>query len=208
MRTAFPKEQFQHQIIERGIKDSNVLDAVRRIPREIFVQDKFKLSAYEDAPLPIGEGQTISQPYIVAFMSEAAQIKPTDKVLEVGTGCGYQTAILSHLCNHVWTIEIREKISQLARKNLKNLNIKNVSFKVGDGSLGWTEEAPYDVIVVTANAPEVPENLLNQLKLHGRMIIPTGSEKHQNLLRVTRTEDQFKIEKLLPVRFVPLVRSV
>ena len=191
------------QIEGRGIRDARVLEAMRRVPRQRFVPENLRSRAFEDNPLPLGQGQTISQPYIVAFMTEAARLRPGERVLEVGTGSGYQAAVLSAVGARVYSIEILAELAESARRTLKDTGYGDVSVRTGDGFRGWPEEAPFDAIVVTAAPEEVPEPLLAQLKPGGRLIIPLGSG-HQDLLRVTRTPSGYQRETLLPVRFVPM----
>lgn len=201
---AFPELLFNEQILERGVADHRVLSVIKNLSRESFVSENLKHRAYEDAPLPIGSDQTISQPFIVALMSEAAGLKGNERVLEVGTGCGYQTAVLAKLAKDVFTIEIREELQTKARETLAKLDIQNVHFKVGDGHQGFPEAAPFDAIIVTAAPREVPNSLLAQLAEGGRLIIPVG-EENQELLRITRHGQGFSKEPLSKVRFVPLV---
>jgi len=196
----------REQIERRGVSDPRVLRAMEAVPRHLFVPESFRASAHDDGPLPIGEGQTISQPYIVAFMSEAIRPRPADRVLEVGTGSGYQTAVLSRLVRHVDTIEVRPRLAEIAGRRLRNLGYTNVTPRVGDGHLGLPEEAPFDAIVVTAAPQEMPPALLDQLAVGGRLVIPLGT-LDQELVRVTRREDGYDREPLLPVRFVPLTRE-
>ena len=192
------------QIEARGIKDQRVLEAMRRVPRHAFVSEAMISCAYNDEPLPIGNGQTISQPYIVAYMTEVLALNGGDKVLEVGTGSGYQAAILAEITREVYTIEIVDRLSLQAQKVLDLQGYKNIFFKIGDGSRGWEEHAPYDAIMVTAAPESVPEPLQKQLKVSGRMIIPVG-ETFQELILVVREKKKFKQKRLLPVRFVPLI---
>lgn len=194
----------QAQIEARGIKDEKVLEAMRKVPRHLFVPENMRRYSYQDEPLPIGEGQTISQPYIVAYMSEALNLKGNEKVLEIGTGSGYQTAILAEIVKEVFSIEIVDILSSKARKVIKELRYENVCFKIEDGTQGWKEHAPYDAIIVTAAPSKVPQALKNQLKILGRMVIPVGST-FQELIHVIREKKKFKEQKLLPVRFVPLI---
>jgi len=194
------------QIERRGVMDPRVLRAMESVPRHLFVPEAYRGGAYEDGPLPIGEGQTISQPYIVAFMSEAIRPRPTDRVLEIGTGSGYQTAVLSRLVRHVFTIEIRPQLGEAAGARLREIGCANVTARVGDGHDGWPEEAPFDAILVTAAPPETPQALLDQLAVGGRLVIPLGT-LDQELVRLTRREHGFDRETLLPVRFVPLTRD-
>jgi protein-L-isoaspartate(D-aspartate) O-methyltransferase len=191
------------QIERRGVRDPVVLDAMMRVPRHLFVPEELRGRAYEDAPLPIGQGQTISQPYIVAFMTEAIRPQPTDRVLEIGTGSGYQAAVLALVAREVISIEILPKLGESARARLRELGYGNVTVRIGDGYAGCPEEAPFDAIIVTAAPKEMPELLLEQLKVGGRLVIPVGAEE-QHLLRLTRTDEGFEREDLLPVRFVPM----
>jgi len=196
-----------HQLISRGIHDTRVLDAMRRVEREKFVpQDEAEL-AYRDSPLPIEAGQTISQPYIVALMSEALELNAGDKVLEIGTGSGYAAAVLAEITDQVFTIERHKILADLAEKRLEKLGYKSVQVRHGDGTLGWPEQAPFNAIVATAGGPEVPETLKQQLAIGGRLVIPVGHSVYsQKLLRVRRLgENEFAEEDLGGVRFVPLV---
>lgn len=192
------------QLEARGIEDPRVLAAMRKVPRHRFMPKSQRPNAYDDRPLPIGEGQTISQPYIVAFMSEIADVGPGDKVLEVGTGSGYQAAVLAEMGVQVYSIEIVESLAKRASSTLRELGYgKRVEVRHGDGYAGWPEHAPFDAIVVTAAPPKIPKPLKEQLKVGGHLVIPVG--KHfQSLLRVTRTEDGFREKSVLPVRFVPM----
>jgi protein-L-isoaspartate(D-aspartate) O-methyltransferase len=194
------------QIAARGVRDKKVLAALRKIPRHVFVPANLQPHAYSDEPLPIGEGQTISQPYIVAFMTEALALGGDDKVLEVGTGSGYQTAVLAEIVREVDTVEIIESLSRRARETLEGLGYRNIVYRSGDGALGWIEQAPFDAILVAAAPDEIPAALENQLKVGGRMIIPIGSLS-QELVRIVRTQRGFERTRLLSVRFVPLISS-
>ncbi len=194
----------REQIEARGIHDPRVLEALRRVPRHLFVPAEMVPSAYEDGPLPIGQGQTISQPYIVAFMSEALELKPQDKALEIGTGSGYQAAVLARLAREVYSIEILEPLAKQAAERLARLGISNVHLRVGDGYRGWPEAAPFDAIVVTAAPDHIPQALLAQLREGGRMVLPIGRFE-QDLVRIRRTPEGISREVLLPVRFVPMV---
>ena len=191
------------QIEKRGVRDPRVLAALETVPRHQFVPEDLRHRAYEDGPLPIGEGQTISQPYIVAFMTEALCPDPGDRVLEVGTGSGYQTAILASIVAQVFTIEIRAGLGEAARRRIEWLGLRNVSFGIGDGTGGWPEHAPYDGILVTAAPGAVPRALEEQLAPGGRLVIPIGTGDQQ-LIRLTRTAAGFERDALLPVRFVPM----
>ncbi|GIU85033.1 MAG: hypothetical protein KatS3mg008_1808 [Acidimicrobiales bacterium] len=196
----------ERQLRARGIEDERVLDAILRVPREEFVPEELRGHAYEDRPLPIGEGQTISQPYVVALMAEAAQLGPDDVVLEVGTGSGYGAAVLSCIARWVWTLERIPQLAEAARRRLEHLGFRNVSVVVGDGSVGLPDHAPYQAIVVTAAAPRIPGRLVDQLDLGGRLVIPVGPDPWaQDLLVVTRTSDGLETRSLGPVAFVPLV---
>ncbi|MEC9367631.1 MAG: protein-L-isoaspartate(D-aspartate) O-methyltransferase [Pseudomonadota bacterium] len=196
------------QLRKRGIRDTRVLRAMELVPREKFVDPAFVESAYDDSALPIECGQTISQPYIVAYMSEQLEPGPRDKVLEIGTGSGYQAAVLSYLCLRVYTIERYRELQKLAERRLSELGISNVTTIIGDGWLGWPPQAPFDRIIVTAAAPEPPKALLDQLKVGGRMILPLGESRDtQYLTRIDRTETGYEKKQLLPVRFVPMVKG-
>ena len=194
------------QLVSRGIKDEKVLDAMKKVPRHVFVPEDMLSNAYSDEPLPIGEGQTISQPYIVAYMTEVLALTGGQRVLEIGTGSGYQTAILAEIAQHVFTVELVEILSLRARNILEMLKYKNIRFKIGDGTFGWKEEAPFDAIMVTAAPDKVPKSLEEQLKIGGRMIIPVGAA-FQELVLVSHRGGKLKRKKLLPVRFVPLVTT-
>jgi protein-L-isoaspartate(D-aspartate) O-methyltransferase len=193
------------QIRARGVRDRRVLEAMARIPRHLFVPEGLRTGAYADEPLPIGEGQTISQPYIVAYMTEALGLEGGERVLEIGTGSGYQTAVLASIASQVFTIEIIDSLSVRARQTLESLGYTNIRFRTGDGSKGWPEEAPFDAVMVTAAASEVPRELENQLVDGGAMIVPVGTD-FQELLLIRRDKRRMRRERLLPVRFVPLVR--
>lgn len=196
------------QIKARGVKDAHVLKAMEAIPRHLFVDEGLIEQAYYDSPLPIGEHQTISQPYIVALMTEALALKAKDRVLEIGTGSAYQTAILACLADRVFSVERIAPLAAGARKILDAVNIYNVAIRVGDGSYGWKEEAPFDAIIITAAAPEIPQYLVQQLASGGRMVIPVGNREVQTLYKLTRsTEDpqEIKTEDLGGCRFVSLI---
>ncbi len=193
------------QIAARGIDNPAVLQALDVTPREWFVADGQIPLAYADRPLPIGQGQTISQPYIVALMTSMLQVQRSHRVLEIGTGSGYQTAILARLAAEIFTVERFAELSRLAAERLQHHGISNVRFRVGDGSLGWPEEAPFDRIVVTAAAPEIPQPLYRQLCDGGRMVLPVGPESDQTLRVVERNGTEFVEHPGIPVRFVPLI---
>jgi protein-L-isoaspartate(D-aspartate) O-methyltransferase len=193
----------QRQIEARGIKDPLVLAAMLSVKRHEFVLPGQEREAYEDGPLPIGEGQTISQPYIVAIMTELARVNQDSVVLEVGTGCGYQTAILAFICSKVYTIEINKKLGEAAMTRLRELGCNNVEIRIDDGYKGWPEAAPFDAILVTAAPDHVPQPLIDQLKVGGRLVIPVG-DYYQELEIITRTETGIEREKVIPVRFVPM----
>src|SRR5437762_11144122 len=194
----------QQQLVPRGIHDGRVLAAMAKVPREEFVPPESRAASYEDGPLPIGHGQTISQPYIVAFMTEQLRLKPSDRVLEIGTGSGYQAAILAELAGEVYTIEIVAPLAQSAEAALQRLGYKNVHVKLGDGYKGWPENAPFDAIIVTCAPDKVPQLLTDQLKESGRMIIPVGDRFAQQLYLLEKKNGQLKESVTLPVRFVPM----
>ena len=197
------RRMVKEQIEARGVRDERVLEAMRRVPRERFVPQALEARAFDDAPLPIGDGQTISQPFIVAFMTEAARLKPGDRVLEVGTGSGYQAAVLAEAGAKVFSIEIVARLAEAARKTLAETGYGEVVVRTGDGYRGMPEEAPFDAVLVTAAPDEVPAPLLDQMKEGGRLIVPVGTGT-QELLRITRTAAGLERESLLPVRFVPM----
>jgi protein-L-isoaspartate(D-aspartate) O-methyltransferase len=195
----------ERQIRARGITDPRVIDAMLRVPRHLFVEEALRNQSYTDFPLPIGEGQTISQPYMVALMSEALLLTGGEKVLEIGTGSGYQAAVLSRIVAQVFTIERSPVLARKARAILDSNGYSNISIRVGDGTLGWSGEAPFDAIMVTAGAPTVVEEIKRQLGINGRLVIPVGSFKEQMLKRIIRVSgSEFKEENLLSCRFVPL----
>ena len=199
------KMMVDKQISARGVKDPQILDIIGLVPRHEFVPSEYREFAYRDAPLPISKGQTISQPYIVALMTELLELEGDEKVLEIGTGSGYQAAILAYLAKEVHTIERHIDLAKEAKKNLEKLELKNVFVHIGDGSLGLPEEAPFDAIIVTAAAPRVPSELLSQLKENGRLVIPVGSRGSQFLECWQIVEGVEERESILPVAFVPLV---
>ncbi len=194
------------QIIKRGIKDKNVIEAMKNIPRDLFVLDKEKDLSYEDYPLPIGYGQTISQPYIVALMTEALELTPHDKVLEIGTGSGYQTAILASIAKEVYTIERINELLEASKKVLEELKFKNINFFNKNGWFGLEEFAPYDKIIVTAAPVEIPNSLIEQLKIDGIMVIPVGDYVSQFLYKIKKNKKGIEKEILEAVRFVPLLK--
>jgi protein-L-isoaspartate(D-aspartate) O-methyltransferase len=191
------------QIAARGVRDERVLAALRAVPRHDFVPDALDEAAYEDRPLPIGDGQTISQPYIVGIMTELARVGPTSKVLEIGTGSGYQAAVLAEVAGEVYSIEIVEPLARRAAETLRALGYQRVHLRIGDGYAGWPEDAPFDAIVVTAAPPRVPQPLVEQLKVGGRLVIPVG-DRWQELVVITRTADGVTEERHFPVAFVPM----
>ena len=203
------KEMIEHDITGRGIKDKEVLEAMGKIPRQLFVDKSLMKRAYADHPLPIGEGQTISQPYVVALMTEALQLKPTDKVLEIGTGSGYQAAVLAEIVNEVYTIEIRKPLADMATKRLEDLGYKNVKVKYADGYFGWKEYAPFDAIIITAAANHIPPPLIKQLNEGGKLILPLGSTLfYQTLTLVTKNKGDLDVQQMGAVSFVPMTGEV
>jgi len=194
-----------NHIADRGISDRMVLRAMGSVERHLFVPEELRKWSYGDHPLAIGEGQTISQPYIVALMTEQLNLKPGMKVLEIGTGSGYQAAILAEMQCEVYTVEIIEPLSQRARKVLEDIGYRNIRFRIGDGYEGWIEHAPYDAIIVTCAPGDVPEPLKEQLKEGGRMIIPVGGPSVQELVLLTKRNNRIVTQRILPVMFVPMV---
>jgi protein-L-isoaspartate(D-aspartate) O-methyltransferase len=204
----FPKARLkmvEEQIVSRGIKDPRLIAAMKKIPRHLFVEEALQSQAYTDHPLPIGEKQTISQPYMVALMTEALLLTGREKVLEIGTGSGYQTAILAELSEKVFSVERIRPLAIRARKLLYELGYFNVEIKIFDGTFGWMEESPFDAILVTAGSPDIPETLIDQLAISGKLVIPVGDAFFQDLFRVTRTEAGVKKEDLGGCRFVKLI---
>jgi protein-L-isoaspartate(D-aspartate) O-methyltransferase len=204
----FPKARLkmvEEQIVSRGIKDPRVIAALKKVPRHLFVEEALQSQAYSDHPLPIGEKQTISQPYMVALMTEALQLTGREKVLEIGAGSGYQTAILGELAEKVFSIERIRSLAIRARKLLFELGYFNVEIKISDGTYGWSEEAPFGAVIVTAGSPDIPIPLTEQLSPGGRMVIPIGDANVQDLVRVTKTEEGMKKEDLGGCRFVKLI---
>jgi protein-L-isoaspartate(D-aspartate) O-methyltransferase len=203
--SAARKLMVKRQLEARGITDSRVLAAMEEVPRHFFVDASLADEAYDDNPLPIGEGQTISQPYMVAVMTELLKLQPHERVLEIGTGSGYQAAVLSRLSKWAYTVERLERLLQKARKTLDECGYHNVSFLVADGTQGWPAEAPFDGIIVTAGAPVIPEVLVEQLQEGGRLVIPVGDRFSQTLKRVTKTKDGTRVESHTGCRFVDLI---
>ncbi len=204
----FPKargKMVEEQIIARGIKDPRVIAAMKKVPRHLFVEEALQNQAYSDHPLPIGEKQTISQPYMVALMTEAMKLTGEERVLEIGAGSGYQTAILAELAREVYSIERIRSLAIKARKLLYELGYFNAEIKIFDGTLGWAEKGPFDAIMVTAGAPNIPQPLYDQLALQGRLVIPVGDVYAQDLFRITRIEEGLKKEDLGGCRFVKLI---
>lgn len=197
----------EKQILGRGIEEENVLDAMRSVPRHLFVPEELRDQAYVDFPQRIGSGQTISQPYMVALMTSLLGLEGGEKVLEIGTGSGYQAAVLSRIGATVYTIEIREELADQARDTLDRLEYGNIHYRTGDGYQGWPEQAPFDAIVVTAAPPEIPERLVEQLKVGGRLVIPVG-RYFQDLMVVTKREDGVRKQRVAAVRFVPMVTEI
>jgi protein-L-isoaspartate(D-aspartate) O-methyltransferase len=205
---ALRSQMVEEQMVRRGIKAPRVLDAMRKVPRHEFVPSHLRPLAYEDRPLPIGLGQTISQPYIVALMTELAQVDPGDVVLEIGTGSGYQAAVLSVLAARVYSIEYLEQLGTSARQRLGDLKYQNVQVRIGDGYKGWPEHQPFDAILVTAAAQEIPKPLIEQLKPGGRLVIPVGQQSEAQSLQVLEKDASGRTKQweVIPVRFVPLIR--
>ena len=203
------ENMIKHQLIARGITDEQVLKAFLEVPRHRFVPKEIEYLAYNDSPLGIGEGQTISQPYIVALMMQILELRSTDKVLEIGTGSGYQTALLAEIVKEVYTVERISSLMQHAEDLLNNLGYKNIHYKFGDGTLGWKDGNPeqnkFDKIIVTAAAPDIPESLTSQLAMNGKLIIPTGNRTFQQLVVITRTEDGYIHTNEGGCTFVPLI---
>ncbi len=197
----------ESQIVTRGVQSDYILNAMKRVKRHLFVPDNLQQFAYADEPLPIGYGQTISQPYIVAYMTEALDLNQYSRVLEIGTGSGYQAAILAEIVKKVYTIEIVEPLGQHAKTILNDIGYRNIHSRIGDGYKGWPEAAPFDAIIVTAAPPEIPQPLIDQLKEGGRMIIPVGVG-YQELILLTKKKGNIEKKSLLPVRFVPMTGEI
>jgi len=196
-----------NQIVSRGIKDTQLIEAMRKVPRHLFVPENRRDSAYDDRPLPIGEGQTISQPYIVAFMTKALDLSLEDMVLEIGTGSGYQAAILAEIVREVYSIEVIPGLGEAARERLEKMGYKNISVKIGDGYEGWPEKAPFDGVIVTCAPEKIPKSLIDQLDKGGRMIIPVGEKRGIQKLVLIRKDKGMVIKKeVMDVLFVPMVR--
>jgi len=200
------RRMVEEQIRRRGVDEPAVLDAMTDVPRHMFVPPELRDGAYLDGPQPIGSGQTISQPFIVALMTAYLELDGNEKVLEIGTGSGYQAAILARLAKEVYTIEIREELGKNAEKTLRDLGFENIHFRIGDGHAGWPEAAPFDGIIVTAAPEKVPEDLIRQLKVGARLVIPVG-EFFQDLLVITKTADGIERRQVAAVRFVPMVKD-
>ncbi|GAB2774829.1 protein-L-isoaspartate(D-aspartate) O-methyltransferase [Salinimicrobium soli] len=198
------EEMIEVQLKGRRISDPDVLRAMEEVDRALFVPADKQHNAYEDRPLPIGENQTISQPYIVAYMAEQLRLNKNDKVLEVGTGCGYNAAVLSRLASQIYSVEIIEWLAKLAKENLEKTGFENIHTRYGDGFAGWPEEAPFDAIILTAAPPSIPQPLKDQLKIGGRILAPVGRINQQLLLLHKTGENEFEEKHLLPVRFVPM----
>ena len=202
---AHHRQKMAESLLERGVKDMRTLDAMNRVPRHLFVPEAFRHKSYGDHPLPIGGNQTISQPYIVGLMTSLLKVGRDDRVLEIGTGSGYQTAVLAELAQTVFTVERLKEIGKEARKKLEGMGYHNVIYKIFDGTYGWADQAPFDAIMVTAGAREIPATLASQLKDGGRMVIPLGEEDAQRLILATKTGDKLKTRVLSDCRFVPLI---
>jgi protein-L-isoaspartate(D-aspartate) O-methyltransferase len=199
------QKMVEEQLVSRGIKDIKVLVAMNGVPRHFFVQESFHHKAYGDHPLPIGGSQTISQPYIVAAMTEALQLKGHERVLEIGTGSGYQTAVLAELADKVFTIERIKSIARIAKNKLDQLGYTNILYKIFDGTYGWRDQSPYDAILVTAAGPEIPKTLVEQLADGGRIVAPIGDNASQTLTVLTKVGSQIRTQKLMDCSFVPLI---
>ncbi len=200
------RQMVKYQLRDRSIRDERVLAAMAKVPRHQFIGSSWRDLAYSDRPLPIGHSQTISQPYIVAYMTATAEIAPEDKVLEIGTGCGYQAAILGEIAKEVYSIEIIPQLAEKARRTLGQLGYENIEVKTGDGYQGWTEHAPYDAIIVTAAPEHIPQPLIDQLAINGKMVIPVG-KWYQDIVVLTKTKDRIVEERTLPVIFVQMRRK-
>jgi protein-L-isoaspartate(D-aspartate) O-methyltransferase len=195
----------EDQLKSRGISDKAVLRAMAQVPREVFVPYEYRHEAYKDGPLPIGSGQTISQPYIVALMTQLLELRHQDRVLEIGTGSGYQTAVLHAITPHIYSVERIDSLAAQARQLLRLIGCASIAIRTGDGSLGWNEEAPFDAIIVTSAAPDIPDPLKNQLADTGRLVVPAGSRMHQTLYRVKRSHGTYSTTTHSGCMFVPLI---
>lgn len=203
--SALRKKMVEEQLIPRGIKDKKVLEAFQKVPRHNFVPKRYLDSAYGDFPLSIGEGQTISQPYMVALMTECLGLSGGETILEIGAGSGYQAAILAELASRVYTVERVVSLAEKARRCLKNLDYKNIQIEIGDGTRGWPEFAPYEGIVVTAAAPDIPKPLIEQLRIKGKLVIPIGGSFNQMLTVITKHKDRIETKQICGCVFVPLL---
>ena len=199
------KRMVEEQVRARGIKDQQIIQVMLKVPRHLFVEEGLVPMAYNDHPLSIGEGQTISQPYIVAYMVECLKLRPEDRILEIGTGCGYATATLAEIGSQVYSMERLPTLLMKARKTLKRLGYKNIVLKLGDGTQGWPEQAPFDGILVSAASPNIPQPYLDQLAEGGRLILPIGGEDCQELILITKTKGKYRQETLSGCRFVKLM---
>lgn len=199
------QKMIRDQILSRGITDALVIQALERVPRHRFVGERLERSAYDDTPLPISDGQTISQPFIVAYMTAALELRGGEKILEVGAGSGYQAAVLAEIVDQVYTIEINENLIIEASRRFKKMGYKNIHLKFGDGYKGWPEHAPFDGIVVTAAPDHVPQSLVDQLRIGGRMVIPVGEVNQELLVIIKQPDGGIKKESRIPVRFVPML---
>jgi protein-L-isoaspartate(D-aspartate) O-methyltransferase len=202
------EDMIMRQLQGRDISDPDVIDAMRNIDRENFIPENMQQHAYDDGPLPIGRGQTISQPYIVAYMAQLLDLEKSHIVLEVGTGCGYNAAVLSKIVSHVYSIEIIEWLADFAQKNLKKASVSNVTARFGDGYKGWPENAPFDRMMLTAAAPKIPEPLKEQLKIGGKILAPVNNAFQKLMLLEKKSQHEFEEEKLIPVRFVPMTGEI
>ncbi len=204
--TVARRRMVEQQIVARGIDDPRLIDAMNKVPRHFFVDEGLRGHAYADGSLPIGHKQTISQPFMVAAMSTALELQGHERVLEIGTGSGYQTAILAMLAKRVYSVERIAALATRARKALDQLQLSNVNIKIADGTLGWKDQAPFDAILVAAGAPDVPQEYLHQLAAGGKLVLPVGGYNQQSLIQITRLgDDQFQREELMGCRFVPLI---
>ena len=199
------KRMVEEQIISRGITDSATIEAFMKVPRHLFIEEGLWGQAYSDYPLPIGHGQTISQPYIVALMTEGLELNDSDRVLEIGTGSGYQAAILAEIAEFIYSIERRDDLAGRAKRILNELKYKNIEIKVDDGTQGWKDESPFDAVIVTASSPDIPSPLVEQLKDGGRMVIPVGGRVSQELIKIRKVKGKIKKENMGGCRFVKLI---